>query len=187
MNSLIPLLGEEEALQRGRSIGVDDYISKMNLFRTLLHHPKAAKELNSTIMALVSGDRCLSDREREIIVMRVAWLGKCEYEWGQHWVVSRFFGLKEEELASIREWNQATCFTDKESCLLAATDAVLAMKGLSTELRSRLSQHYPEVQAQVEILACIGNWHMFAVLLNALQIPLESTMPSWPPDGVRPT
>lgn len=180
------MLSEEEALKRGRELGLDDYVSKMHLFRVLLQHPKVAGELSNTIMALVSGDRCLTDRERELIVMRVAWCGQCEYEWGQHWVVSLFFGMKEEELAALRNWQSVTCFNEKERCLLAVTDAVLTMKGISSELRHQLNQYYPDHKAQVEILACVGNWHMFAVMLNTLELPLESTMPSWPPDGKAP-
>ena len=185
MTPLIPLLSETEALERGLALGINDYIAKMNLFRTLLQHPQAAKELNSTIIALVSGDRCLSDREREILIMRVAWLGNCEYEWGQHWVVSLIFGMKEEEIAAVRDWQHATCFTEKERVLLAMTDAVLAMKGIPEKLRIQLAQQFPEPKAQTEIIVCIANWHMFAVMLNAFEIPLEPTMPSWPPDGKR--
>lgn len=186
MKPLIPLLPEDEALQRGLLLGINDYIAKMNLFRTLLHHPQAAKELNSTIITLVSGDRCLTDREREILIMRVAWLSKCEYEWGQHWVVSLIFGMKENEISGVRDWQSATCFSEKERVLLAMTDAVLAMKGISLDLRAQLAQHFPDPKAQTEILVCIANWHMFAVMLNALDIPLEPTMPRWPPDGERP-
>jgi alkylhydroperoxidase family enzyme len=183
---LVPMLGEEEALKRGRELGLDDYASKMHLFRVLLHHPKIAKELSNTIMALVSGERALTDREREIIVMRVAWRATCEYEWGQHWVVSMFFGMKQEELAAIRHWQTASCFREQERCLLAVTDAMLAMQGIPLELRQQLDHHYPDPKTQVEILACVGNWHMFAMMLNALELPLESTMPSWPPDGKAP-
>lgn len=186
MQTLLPMLSEEEALMRGRELGLDDYASKMHLFRVLLHHPKVAKELSNTIMALVSGERNLTDREREIIVMRVAWQGSCEYEWGQHWVVSMFFGMNADELAAIRHWQAASCFSEKERCLLAVTDAVLSMKGVPTGLRAELNAHYPDAKTQVEILACIGNWHMFAVLLNAIEIPLEASMPSWPPDGQSP-
>ena len=81
----ISLLSKEEALQRGRELGISDYIAQMNIFRMLLNHPKLAGELNSTIISLVSGDKAVSDRCREIIIMRVSWKAYCDYEWSQNW------------------------------------------------------------------------------------------------------
>ena len=89
-SSRIPLLSKEEALQRGRELGISDYIAQMNIFRVLLNHPKLAGELNSTIISLVNGDKAVSDRLREIIIMRVSWKAYCDYEWSQHWMASLF-------------------------------------------------------------------------------------------------
>jgi hypothetical protein len=74
------LLGKEEALKRGRELGISDYIAQMNIFRALLNHPKLAGELNSTIISLVSDNKAISDRLREIIIMRVSWKTCCDYE-----------------------------------------------------------------------------------------------------------
>ena len=56
----VALLDEEEALSRGRALGIDDYICKMNLFRVLLRHPELARQVNGTIMSLVGGNKVLS-------------------------------------------------------------------------------------------------------------------------------
>ncbi len=186
MTSRIPLLSKEEALQRGRELGISDYIAQMNIFRVLLNHPKLAGELNSTIINLVSGDKAVSDRLREIIIMRVSWKAYCDYEWSQHWLASLFFGLSEQELLSIRHWQKADCFTADEKTLLAATDELLDNGKISDHIWQQLKQIFNTDQALIEVVTCIGNWHMFALILNALEVPLDDGMSSWASDGIAP-
>lgn len=182
----IPLLSKEEALLRGRELGISDYIAQMNIFRVLLNHPKLAGELNSTIINLVSGDKAVSDRLREIIIMRVSWKAYCDYEWSQHWMASLFFGLSEQELFAIRHWRQAECFTADEKIVLAATDTLLDNGKISDDIWQQLKKIFNTDQALIEVVTCIGNWHMFALILNALEVPLDEGMSSWAPDGIAP-
>ena len=118
--------------------------------------------------------------------MRVSWKAACEYEWSQHWYASLFFGLNEAELFAVRDWQNADCFSDEEKTVLAATDAVLDKGRLAPALREALRKYLPEDRAVIELIVAIGNWHMFALILNALEIPLEPAMESWPPNGVGP-
>ena len=183
----ITLLSQQEALVRGRELGIDDYIAQMNLFRVLLNYPAIARELNSTIMAIVTGQKLVSDTLRELIVMRVAWLAHSEYEWSQHWLVARYFGLTEEQLAAVRHWQDAGCFSAEQRAVLAATDELLLQHRISTATRAVLREHFPGDEAMIELVTCIANWHMFALLLNGLDIPLDDNMLAWPPDGRAPS
>jgi alkylhydroperoxidase family enzyme len=182
-----PLLDKESALELGKENGIDDYIAGMNLFRALLHHPGLAKELNSTIMSLVSHAKTLDDSLREIIIMRVSWLADCNYEWSQHWMASLFFGLSEEKLMAIRDWeSHSTLFEEHEQSVLKTTDELVNDNHVSPETRAELQKHFPDFKQQIEVMTCIGNWHMFALLLNGLEIPLEEEMESWPNDQQGP-
>lgn len=183
---MITLLGKEDALARGCELGIDDYIAQMNLFRVLLNYPAIARELNSTIMAIVTGKKLVSDTTRELIVMRVAWLAHSEYEWSQHWLVASYFGLTEEQLAAVREWQDASCFNEEQRAVLAATDELLLQHRISAGTRAALREHFPGDEAMIELVTCIGNWHMFALLLNGLDIPLDENMLAWPPEGRGP-
>lgn len=182
----IALLSKEEALQRGREQGIDDYIAQMNLFRALLHYPEVAGELNRSIIALVSSDQVLSHRLRELIIMRVAWLSRSEYEWTQHWQVSIMFGLSPEEIVAVRDWPQAACFDATDAVVLAATDDTLAHGAIQPATWAELISLLPAPAAQITVVASIGNWHMFSQLLRSLDIPLEDGAMIWPPDGVGP-
>jgi len=182
----IPLLSEAEALRRGTELGISEYISKMNIFRVLLNHPKLAGELNNTIISLVSGDKEVSDRLREIIIMRVSWKAYCDYEWSQHWLASLFFGLTERELVSIRDWKNASCFSPIEKAVLSAVDELLDKQKIPDAIWHKLREHFKTDKALIELVTCIGNWHMFALILNGLAVPLDEGMNSWAPDGRGP-
>jgi alkylhydroperoxidase family enzyme len=183
----VAMLSEAEALQRGREMGIDDYIAKMNLFRVLLRHPEVARELNNTIICLVSGPKLLADRLREIIIMRVSWLAACDYEWSQHWMASLYFGLTEAELLSIRDWQNADCFSEAERAVLEATDDMLASGSLAPQVWALLAEQFPADREKIEVVTCIANWNMFAQILRSLDIPLDEGLASWPPDGQAPT
>ena len=182
----VALLSEEESLIRGRELGIDDYIAKMHLFRVLLQHPQVARELNATIMSLVGADKVLEDRLRELIIMRVSWQAACDYEWSQHWMASLYFGLQESELASVRQWSEAECFSDAERAVLGATDDVLARGAVAPKTWKALAGHFPDDREKIEIVTCIANWNMFAQIIRSLDIPLEAGLQSWPPDGCSP-
>jgi alkylhydroperoxidase family enzyme len=184
--SRIPLLSKEEALKRGNELGISEYIAGMNIFRVLLNHPQLAGELNSTIISLVSGEKEISDRLREIIIMRVSWKAYCDYEWSQHWLASLFFGLTEQELFSIREWRSVSCFSEVEKTVLSAVDELLDNHKIPDSIWKQLREYFKTDKALIELVTCIGNWHMFALILNGLAIPLDEGMKSWAPDGQGP-
>src|SRR3990172_2308907 len=78
----------------------------LNIFRTLAHHPALAKRW------LVFGNHVLAKstlapREREIAILRIGWLCRSGYEWGQHVVIARAAGLGDEEIARIAEGPEA--------------------------------------------------------------------------------
>ncbi len=182
----IDLLPEDEALKLGRELGIEDYIAKMNLFRVLLNHPDVAREINSTIIALVGPDSTLGARLRELIIMRVAWLSGSAYEWTQHWMASLFLGLTEPELIAVRDWEKADCFDAADRAVLAAVDDTLGQGGISAATWSQLQAALGDVKKLIEVTACIGNWHMAAQIIASLDIPLEAGFEPWPPNGIGP-
>lgn len=184
--SRIQMLSKEKALEIGRQYGVDDYIAQMNLFRVLLNFPEVASALNKTIISLVSADAVLSHRLRELIIMRVAWLCHCEYEWAQHYQVSLIFEITDAELLAIRHWQSVDLFDAADRAVLQATDDTIENGCIQEDSWEKLMTVLPEPAAQIAVVSSIGNWRMFAEILNSLEIPLEEGVVSWSPDGIPP-
>ena len=134
----------------------------------------------------MTSDDALSHRIRELIIMRVAWQTNSEYEWTQHWQVSLMFGLTEDEIVAVKDWENADCFDEADKTALAATDETLTQGMISEETFKRLEALLKDPAALIVTVASIGNWHMFSQLLRSLDIPLEEGADIWPPNGIGP-
>src|SRR5512143_3493896 len=78
----------------------------LNIFGTLGRHPKLLKRW------LVFGNHVLAKstlapRERELLILRIGWLCRAEYEWGQHVAIGRQAGLTDEEIHRVAKGSEA--------------------------------------------------------------------------------
>ena len=72
----------------------------LNVLGTFAHHPALAQAyytFNGHVLLATT----LTERQRELIIMRVAAVRKSGYEWAQHLFVARDAGLTEEEIGRI--------------------------------------------------------------------------------------
>ena len=66
MKAKIETLSIEESVQRAEALGLLPRIGELNIFRTLLRHPKLAKVVNDLLMMLLSDGNQLDARLREL-------------------------------------------------------------------------------------------------------------------------
>jgi len=86
----------------------------LNIFRTLAHHPKLMKRwlgFGNHVLAKST----LRPRERELVILRVGWLCRAGYEWGQHVLIARECGVSEDEIERI---TQVLCRRQKNNPVL---------------------------------------------------------------------
>ena len=69
----------------------------------------------------------LSPRQRELLVLRVAAVRDCEYEWAQHVVLAGDAGITDDEIAAVARARRDG-WTPLERALLAAVDELLARR-----------------------------------------------------------
>ena len=72
----------------------------LNIFRTLAHHPKLLRRW-TVFGNHVLFKSTLPPRERELIILRIGWLCRSEYEFGQHTRIGRQAGLTDDEILRI--------------------------------------------------------------------------------------
>ena len=65
----------------------------LNIFRTLLNHPAAAKGFLGWGRYVLSRNNTLPPREREIVILRTGFLCRSGYEWTQHVPIGKRAGL----------------------------------------------------------------------------------------------
>ena len=179
----VPMLSEESALAMAKKLDLHEPIAKLNIFRTLFHRPKTAKAISDLLLSLLFEAK-LDHRLREFVIMRIGWVTGCDYEWTQHWPLAlEMFGCTKEELLSIRDWQAAECFDDRDRAVLTATDELLATGALSDESWAQCHEALGR-DACVDLVAAVGTWSMISKLARGLCVPLEDGIDSWPPDGV---
>ncbi|WP_433502318.1 carboxymuconolactone decarboxylase family protein [Pseudonocardia halophobica] len=159
----------------------DDRGVPLAIFRTMARHPRMMKRFNVLGgFFLTRGD--LPARERELVVLRVAWRSGCEYEWAQHVLIGRRAGLTDAEIARVAE--PAAEWPAADAALLRAADEVLDHIDLSDETWAELAGRFTETQL-VELVVLVGFYRMAAGFLNATGVQKEADLPGWP-TGPRP-
>ena len=103
----------------------------LNIFKTLANHPKLAKRW-LVFANHIMGKSTLSLRDREILILRIGWLCKSGYEWGQHVLIGLECDLNAAEIERIKQGADAPGWTRAETLLLRATDEANAAASLAS-------------------------------------------------------
>lgn len=181
----VELLGPEEARAAAARVGVPEAMADLSVFRVLLRHEALAARVFGLLQQLLWEGR-LDARLRELIIMRIGWVQRSDYEWTQHWRVARLLGIPDEDLIAVRDWSASDRFDAADRAVLAATDETLRDGAISATTWGRIEEQITDELARIEVVIAIANWSMFAQLLRSLEIPLEDGVDSWPPDGSPP-
>ena len=142
-----------------------------NIFRTLAAHPKLLKHW------LVFGNyilikSTLPPRERELLILRVGWLCRAEYEWGQHVVIGKRAGLTDDEINRIKEGPDAPGWGEFDATLLRAVDELRAQAFISDAVWGALSARY-NTQQLLDLIFTVGQYNLVSMALNTLGVRLD--------------
>lgn len=141
-----------------------------NIFRTLARHPGLFRKWMPFGGKLLNGK--LPARERELAILRVGWLCRSDYEWGQHVPIGRRAGLTDEEIARIPQGPAAPAWSELDRTVLAATDELHADACIADATWARLAEEYDEKQL-IELVMCVGQYHLVSFALNTFGVQRE--------------
>lgn len=143
----------------------------LNIFATLAHHPKLLKRWSAFGGTLLFGGT-LPGRDRELLILRTAWLCQAEYEWGQHVLIGRASGITEEEIDRIPNATISDEWSTQDQALLRAADELHASSVISDGTWKVLADRY-DYQQLIEVCMIVGQYHLVAFTLNSLGVELE--------------
>jgi 4-carboxymuconolactone decarboxylase len=112
---------ERRASDASRVQGGEQWLSTLD--RVLLHSPPLAEGWNTFFGAVREGTT-VSDRLREIAILRVANLNGDTHNRWHHEEIARRSGFTEDEILALRNPNASTGFSDLERAVLAYADAL---------------------------------------------------------------
>ncbi len=156
-----------QLLSRGGGDPGDAY----NVAKTIAHHPKLLKRW-SPLLNHCFIKSTLPHRDRELVILRVAWLTRSAYEWGQHIVMCLDYDCDQGDIERIQQGPDADGWSEHERHLLNAVEELLDDAFLSDATWAGLGAGY-ETQQMLDLIFTVGNYNMLAMALNSLGVQLE--------------
>ena len=143
----------------------------LNVLGAMAHHPELARAYFTFNGHLLLGTT-LSERHRELLVMRVAVVRKCGYEWAQHLFVARDSGLTDEEIGRIAYGPDAPFWSPLEAAMLRATDELIDPGAISDETWQALAAELDNRQL-LDLIFTVGGYDTLARMFSSLQLPID--------------
>jgi alkylhydroperoxidase family enzyme len=150
----------------------------LRVFSTLAHHGPLFSAWLPFGGQLLSSGR-LSHRDRELLILRTAWLCGAEYEWGHHVPLALRAGLTEEQVAAVAKGPADPSWEAADALLLTAVDELHADSRVGQATFEALAQRFDTAEV-LELLMVIGHYHMVGFLLNSAGTQLEPGFSGFP-------
>jgi len=143
----------------------------LNIYRTLAAHPKLLKRWG-VFGTHVLYKNTIPAREREILILRVGWLCRSEYEWGQHVVIACAAGVTDAEIERVKEGADAAGWNGADAVLIRAADELHNDSFVSDSTWQALSNTW-NTQQLIDIIFTVGQYHTVSMALNTLGVQLD--------------
>jgi len=142
-----------------------------NIFSTLARYPKLLKRW-LPFANHVLFKSALPPRAREILILRIGWLCRAEYEWAQHVVIGRRAGLTDADLQRIADGPDAPGWEPFEAALLRAADELHRDAFVSQATWAALAARYGTEQL-MDVIFTVGQYTLISMALNTLGVALD--------------
>ena len=139
-----------------------------NLFLTLGRHNRLFWGWLYFASTLMPRGR-LPRRVTEIVILRVASLGACEYELEHHRRLAQRVGLVRDEIADAEHGSGEGKFSAVEKIAMRAAEQLYEEGDLDDETFESLRRHLSEREI-VELVFLVGHYSMLATAIRALRV-----------------
>ncbi|MET0729346.1 MAG: carboxymuconolactone decarboxylase family protein [Acidimicrobiales bacterium] len=161
---LPPVLRHPRPVQEGRP-------KAMNTLGTFAHHPALARAF-WTFNGHVLMATTLTERQRELLVLRVAALRKAGYEWAQHVFVGRDVGLDDEEIGRVAFGPDAPLWSELDAALIRAVDELIGDGAISDATWAVLAGEL-DAQQLLDVIFTVGSYEILAWMMRSFDLDLD--------------
>lgn len=142
-----------------------------NTLGTFAHHPALARAFFTFNGHLLMATT-LTQRQRELIIMRIAAVRGSNYEWAQHLFMARDAGLTDEEIGRIAYGADAPFWSDLDAALLRAVDELIVDGGISSPTWQRLDAEM-DTQQKLDLIFTAGGYDTLAWMFKSLELDID--------------
>jgi len=148
-----------------------------NIFKTLTNHPNLARRW-MVFANHILGKSTISARDRELLILRIGYLCRAGYEWGQHVLIARQVGMSDEEIRSAKTGPETPGLGDLDRLLLQATDELHSDAHVSDTTWNGLRAHY-NTQQLMDLVFTVGQYNLVSMALNSFGVQPDEGLPGW--------
>ena len=145
---------------------------------TMLRFPDLWESLSQMSVHLLGPNSVLPKRDRELAIIRTAWLCLAPFEWGEHVGLAKQFGASAEEIEQVIVGSSDPRWNDHDRALMRAAEELREQALMSEETWGQLARRFDDHQ-MVELLILIGHFASVAAFQNTLRLRLESYNPGF--------
>ncbi|RZT67061.1 carboxymuconolactone decarboxylase family protein [Leucobacter luti] len=120
----------------------------------------------------------LSDRVREMAILRTTWLGGGEYEWAQHCRIALGAGLSQAEIDALSDLGPAT-WSEGDAVIVRAIDEICRTRNVSDDTWARLAEQFDRPQL-IDFVFLVSTYDMHCVAFNTLGLQLDDGLAGFP-------
>ena len=152
----------------------------INVFKVLVHNPNLLGAWGPLQTYIESTTSTLPSRDKELLILRTAWLGRDGYVWSGHSVgFKRAAGGTDEELDRITKGPKAKGWSEFDAALLQAADELHKDQFISDGTWNILAAKYSDKQL-LDAIFTVGEYAMVAMYINSAGVQLEKNYSGLP-------
>ncbi len=157
------------------SLGIETGAVVPDYFGLIVKHPGIFRcQLDMGTMFFKDG--LLPRRERELAVLRVGWLCRAPYEWGEHVDIGKRYGLTTEEVERVTIGSSAPGWSDHDRAILAGVEEMVSNQMITDATWAQLAATWSEAQL-IEFPTLVGQYVATAIQQNSLRVRLAPDNP----------
>ena len=149
----------------------------LNIFKTLANHSHLMKRW-MVFANHILGKSTIPVRERELIILRIGYLCRSGYEWGQHVLIARRAKMTDDEIRRIKVGPDAKGWSDADRLLLQATDELHADAHVGDATWKGLAKHF-NTQQLMDIVFTVGQYNLVSMALNSFGVQADPGLPGF--------
>jgi alkylhydroperoxidase family enzyme len=158
-----------ELLAAGTSDGVPTVTDAF--YRTMIRYPAGYRRWAGYASRILRRG-VLPARDRELAILRTAWLCQAPYEWGNHVRLAHKVGVTAEEIHRVPAGASEPAWSDHDRAILRAVDDLHHLGEIHDHQWTVLASSWDDKQL-IEFLMLVGLYHQIGWTLNSLRIPLN--------------
>jgi 4-carboxymuconolactone decarboxylase len=162
---------EEQAAVLGLASPGGGRLGDMNIFATLARNWKLFNDWQRFGGRLLRRGTLPAD-DRELAILRTAYLCRSPYEWGHHVEIAAAAGIDADLVARVAAGPDAGGWDGHQAALLRAADECHADNRVADDTWATLAKTYDE-PGLIELVMLIGQYHLVAFTLNSLGVQPE--------------